>query len=190
VLGREKVTRRWLLWVKAWCFAGVLELRKSEAPLLRDLEKAGDLSIAETLGTDMLELTAIANQVRESGKLPAKAAVGLDPAGVGGLIDALNTAGISGEQIVGISQGWRLGGAITTAERALADGTLKHAGQPLMQWCVGNAKVEARANSKLITKQASGTGKIDPLMAAFNAVSLLSQNPPAPVALDVGAMIA
>lgn len=179
VLGREKVTRKWLLWVKAWCFAGVLELRKSEAPLLRDLEKAGDLGIAETLGTDMLELTAIARTVRQSGKLARKAAVGLDPAGIGGIIDALNAAGITGEQIVGISQGWRLGGAITTAERALADGSMKHGGQPLMQWCVSNAKVEARANSKLITKQASGTGKIDPLMAAFNAVSLMSMNPAA-----------
>lgn len=29
----------------------------------------------------------------------------------------------------------------------------------------------------LITKQASGTGKIDPLMATFNATELLSRNP-------------
>ena len=30
---------------------------------------------------------------------------------------------------------------------------------------------------QLITKQASGTAKIDPLMATFNAVSLISLNP-------------
>jgi phage terminase large subunit-like protein len=46
-----------------------------------------------------------------------------------------------------------------------------------MAWSVSNAKVEPRANSMLITKQASGTAKIDPLMALFNAVSLLSLNP-------------
>jgi phage terminase large subunit-like protein len=46
-----------------------------------------------------------------------------------------------------------------------------------MAWCVGNAKVEPRANSMLITKQASGSAKIDPLMALFNAVTLLSLNP-------------
>uniref|UniRef100_UPI003CCFFFE5 hypothetical protein n=1 Tax=Escherichia coli TaxID=562 RepID=UPI003CCFFFE5 len=38
---------------------------------------------------------------------------------------------------------------------------------PLMAWCVGNARVEPKGNAILITKQASGRGKIDPLMALF-----------------------
>ncbi|EML8725184.1 TPA: terminase large subunit, partial [Escherichia coli] len=78
---------------------------------------------------------------------------------------------------VGISQGWKLGGAIKTTERKLAEGVLVHGGQPLMAWCVGNARVEPKGNAILITKQASGRGKIDPLMALFNAVSLISLNP-------------
>jgi phage terminase large subunit-like protein len=48
-----------------------------------------------------------------------------------------------------------------------------HGGRPMMAWCVGNAKVEPSGNAILITKQASGTAKIDPLMALFNAVSLM-----------------
>ena len=76
-----------------------------------------------------------------------------------------------------MSQGWKLNGAIKTTERQLAGGDLVHAGQALMAWCVGNAKVVPVGNAVTITKQASGSAKIDPLMAGFNAVSLMALNP-------------
>ncbi len=110
--------------------------------------------------------------------------VGLDPAGIGAVIDALLAAGITEEQIVGISQGWKLTGAIKTTERKLAEGVLMHCGQLLMAWACGNAKGVPSANAFLITKQASGTAKIDPLMSTFNAVSLLSLNPEARGGMD------
>jgi phage terminase large subunit-like protein len=81
------------------------------------------------------------------------------------------------EAIIGISQGWKMVGAVKTAERRLAEGTLLHGGQPIMAWCVGNARVEPRGNAIIITKQASGSAKIDPLMALFDAVSLMSLLP-------------
>jgi phage terminase large subunit-like protein len=46
-------------------------------------------------------------------------------------------------------------------------------------WCVGNAKVEPRGNAVTITKQASGTAKIDPLMAMLNAMTLIAKSPKA-----------
>jgi phage terminase large subunit-like protein len=36
-----------------------------------------------------------------------------------------------------------------------------------MSWCVGNARVEPKGNPIVITKQASGSAKIDPLMTTF-----------------------
>ncbi|MCW5738379.1 MAG: terminase large subunit [Enhydrobacter sp.] len=175
VLGRDRFTRHWLLWSRAWAHRSVLERRKGEVSVLRDFETAGDLRIVANLGDDIAEIATLAEHVDESGKLGS---VGLDPFGVGAIVDALAEVGIAGnDRVVGITQGWKLTGAIKTAERKLADGTLRHGGCGLMAWAVGNAKVEPRGNAIAITKQASGSAKIDPLMAAFNAVALMAMNP-------------
>ena len=96
---------------------------------------------------------------------------------IGAIVDAIVDRKIDFERIVGIPQGWRMVGAVKTAERWLADGKLQHGGQPLMAWSIGNAKPEARGNAVVITKQQAGTAKIDPLMALFNAGTLMSLNP-------------
>lgn len=175
VVGRERGTRHWLHWGHAWAHASVLERRKSEAERLRDLAKLGDLTIVDTPGDDVEAVADICARIDELGLLHQ---VGLDPVGIGAIVDALAEAGIEGNDRVGaVSQGWKLAGAIKTLERKLADGSFWHGGQPLMAWAVGNAKVEPRGNAIMITKQAAGTAKIDPLMAAFNAVALMSMNP-------------
>lgn len=181
VIGRVRESRTWLHWAHAWAHPSVLDRRKSEAPRLRDLEATGDLTIVDKIGDDVDQLAAIVARINEAGLLDK---VGLDPAGIGAVLDALADVGIDEEQIVGISQGWKLTGAIKTTERRLAEGTLIHCGQPLMAWSCGNAKGVPSANAFLITKQASGTAKIDPLMATFNAVSLMALNPEARGGLD------
>lgn len=174
LVGRDAATHEWLSWCKAWAHPSVLERRKSEAPRFKDFAADGDLVLVEAVGDDVGEVVGIVQQVLATGKLDK---IGVDPVGIGSVLDALEDAGVDKEKVVGVSQGWRLGGAIKTTERALAAGTLHHGGAPLMAWSVSNARVEPRANSILITKQASGTAKIDPLMALFNAVSLMSLNP-------------
>lgn len=181
VMGRERDARTWLHWSHAWAHPSVLERRKSEAPRLRDLEAAGDLTIVERIGDDVEQLARYIARVNDAGLLDK---VGLDPAGIGAVLDALLEAGVEEDQTIGISQGWKLTGAIKTTERKLAEGVLLHCGQPLMAWACGNAKGVPSANAFLITKQASGTAKIDPLMATFNAVSLLSLNPEARGGMD------
>lgn len=175
-IGRCESTGRWLAFCKAWAHPSVLERRKEIAPRLQDFARDGDLVLVQRIGEDMDQLAGMVAEVEDYGLLDK---VGIDPGGIGGVLDALVAAGVPQEKIIGISQGWRLGGSIKTAERKLAEGVLKHQGSPMMAWCVGNAKVEPKGNSILITKQASGTAKIDPLMALFNAVSLMSLNPEA-----------
>lgn len=182
IAGRDRKTRDWLTWSHAWCHVKMLERRKSEESKLRDFEKQGDLTIVSKVGDDADEVAMYVSQIYEAGLLDK---VGMDPAGIGVLLDTLIDAGIPQESVIGISQGWKLGGACKTTERKLAEGSLRHSPQPLMNWCVGNAKVVISGNAPLVTKGASGIGKIDPLMALFNAISLISLNP-APTKKDYG----
>jgi len=186
VLGREAGTRRWLWWAKAWAHEIVLERRKELAPQLRDMEKAGELTIVGTPGEDVQQVADIVSRVAAVGLLPEKHAIGVDPAGIGAVVDELTdpARGFTLEQITAVSQGWKLNSAIKTTERQLAGGDLVHAGQSLMAWAVGNAKVVPVGNAVTITKQASGTAKIDPLMAGFNAVTLMGMNPEASNGMD------
>jgi len=178
VVGRDRETHKWLAWCHAYMHPMVLEKRKSEAPKLLDFVEDGDLTISKIMETAFEGVAQIVVEVNESGAL---AAVGLDPYGVAGIVHAMARRGISGdERVVGVSQGYKLTGTIKMAEVKLADGEMIHCGSPLMSWCVGNAKVEPKGNAIVVTKQASGTGKIDPLMALFNAVALMSQNPEPP----------
>jgi len=176
VTGRVGASREWVTWTHAWAHESVLIRRKKEAARFKDFEKDGDLTIVERIGDDVLEVASIVAQVEQSGKLDK---VGVDPAGIGSILDAMIEAGVPQEKVIGITQGWRMTGAIKTTERKLAEGGLIHGGQRMMNWCVSNAKVEPRGNAVIITKQAAGSAKIDPLIAMFNSVSLMALNPEA-----------
>jgi phage terminase large subunit-like protein len=175
VVGRERATRKWLVWTRAWAHPIALDRRKSEESRYEDFKEQGDLIIIEQLPGDVAAVAAVVKQINESGLL---ASVGLDPEKTHKVMfQALIDAGIDEAMCFGVPQGWKLVGPISVTERKLAEGVLVHGGQPLMNWCVGNAKVEPRGNALIITKQASGIAKIDPLMALFNAVSLMALDP-------------
>jgi phage terminase large subunit-like protein len=181
VIGRDRESRKWLWWSHAWVHEIALERRKEIAPRLRDFERAGELTIVAVPGDDVEQVANIISQVRDAGLLPTKHAIGVDPAGIGAVIDELvsQDRGFALDQITAVQQGWKLNGAIKTTERALAGGEVLHGGGGLMSWCVGNARVVQVGNAITITKQASGTAKIDPLMAGFSAVTMMALNPQA-----------
>ncbi|EXI43322.1 phage Terminase family protein [Acinetobacter baumannii 923118] len=176
VLGRDAKDRSiWYLWTKAWVHPIALQRRKEIAPRLRDFEKQGDLVIVKNIGEDVTEAGEIAKKGFDTGKMPEKA-FGLDKLGMPALQDGLIDAGIPFESLFAIPQGYMLSGYATTAERKLAEKKLFHADQPLMTWCVGNAKGKRSGNAVIITKQESGVCKIDPVISMFNAVALMSLN--------------
>jgi len=180
VIGRERGTRRWLHWGHAWAHKIVLTRRPEIAPRLTDFARDGDLTMVERPGDDVTALADIVCRVRDAGLLPDKQGIGVDGAGIADVVDELSGRDFNadpGGDIVAISQGWRLNGAIKTTERKVAGGEFVHCGQGLMAWTVGNARTVQQGNAISITKAVSGTGKIDPLMAIFDAVSLMALNP-------------
>lgn len=200
VAGRETGTGRWLFWVHAWARNSVLDRNKSVGSVLRDLEASGDLTICDEMEfdeagvmaaieagnavevaepPDISGVIAVIEQVRGTGLLPEKDGIAVDPAGISLTVDALNRIGIENDAIFPVTQGWRLNPAVTMLPRMLHSGMARHAGQPMMNWCVGNAKETLNGNARSISKAVSGAAKIDPVIAMLNAFMLLARAPQA-----------
>ena len=182
--------KRWLSWSHAWAQDIVLERRKAIASKLRELERAGELTILRNgeiaengLPADIAGIMEVVCRIRDEGLL---CCVAVDPSGLGELVEALAEEEIIEDNrefgqnyVIGAPQGYAMMNALKTAERKLANGSLIHADQALMDWCVGNLKIEATATAIRATKQHAGDAKIDPAMALFNAVTVMATNPDA-----------
>jgi phage terminase large subunit-like protein len=154
----------------------VLEQRKAIASRLVQAQAAGELTIVEHAAEDIEQIVALIADIRDKKLL---ACVAVDPAGLGELIEGLREIQVTqeGEQVVGAPQGYQLMNAIKTAERKTENGTLKHAPNKLMDWCIGNIKIEPTATAIRATKQNAGDAKIDPAMALFDAVTVMVLDP-------------
>lgn len=199
LIGREKETKRWLVWAHAWAWSVVWQRRQDivtqlngfvaegslsrcELPADDDLASAAEEAEAaadEDLTEDLIGVADVLVRVRDAGLFPKDDAIGLDPAGVATLVDELAKRGFTDDQMRAIPQGWKLSSAIKGAARKLASRTMRHGGSLLMAWCVGNVKQEPRGMSAVsITKQ-SPSAKIDPVAAMFSAAMLMINNPEA-----------
>lgn len=180
-LGRERETKRWLAWQRAWCFDVVLEKRDSIASLLKDFESAGDLTIlpSSQTGRDIDEIIDLIEAVKARGILGP---VAVDPAGLGEMVDELAKIGVTVEAggVIGVAQGYAMMNALKTCERKLANGTLLHCGSSIATWCVTNLKIEPLATAIRATKQNAGDAKIDVAMSMFNSAMVMSKDPSPP----------
>lgn len=185
VVGRERGTGIWLGWAHAWAQRIALKRRQSVAPTLLGFEADGDLTICDS-GVELLaQMAAVAARVKDSGLMPAEGGIAIDPWSMGPIVDALVAAGFDpGDEsakraghMYGIRQGVALSSAIHTVEFKLDNGLLRHDGSPLMNWCVSNALVQLRGANRFVSKELSGAGKIDPLIALLNAVKVMETGP-------------
>jgi phage terminase large subunit-like protein len=175
-LGRCRETKHWLAWSHAWCHESVLQRRQTIAATLQDFQNRGELTIVQD---ELDDITAIVEIISDIKRRNLLAAVAVDPAGLGEVVDALGKIGVSvaDKNLIGAPQGYQMMNAIKGSERKLANGTLWHTGSSLMSWCVGNVKIEPTATAIRATKQNAGDAKIDCAMAMFDA-ALVMQNKP------------
>jgi len=178
VIGREKITRRWLVWSHAYAHPILLDRRKEIAAQIQDFEEEGALSFC-AVPDDVTALAAVVGKVRDAGLLPEKNGVGFDPNNIGAIVEALALKNISGDVLRRLLQGPALSPALWGLERKLSDDTLSHGATRLMNWVVGNVKIEVKGNGNMATKQQAGRAKIDPFVAMLCAAILMSWNPAA-----------
>lgn len=208
VVGREKVTKRWLGWACALISTIGLYRRKANLNEYRKFIRSGDLivfrfhskdaeeaesdpdvaallaefppaiSVEGELPFDIKFVVELVAKIRDAGLL---AQVGVDAAGIGAIVDALAGIDITqdAETLDAVRQGIGLMGAYKTVERKLGDRTFLHCGSELLNWCVGNARVVLTTTASRIAREEAGFGKIDPLIALFNAAHLMTLNPEA-----------
>lgn len=189
VIGREKGTRRWLIWSHAYAHPIVLsERRKDIASTLEGFRKEGSLTVCE-VGEYIADIASTVVRLHQAGLLPEKDAVGFDPNNIAAFIDALAAEGIEGPMLRRLLQGPALSPALWGLEHKLSDSTVVHSGLDLMNWCVGNVKIEVKGNGNMATKQAAGRAKIDPFVAMLCAAILMSWNPSAAGRPTAAAMI-
>ncbi len=178
IMGRmvKQRVKRWISWSHAWCHEGVLERRKSIASQLLDFQRAGDLTIVGDELIDVASIVELVKIVKERGLLGG---VGVDPAGLGEFVELLGDIEVTQDNglLHGVPQGFGMMNAIKTTERRLAKGMLLHCGGPMMAWCVANLKIEPTATAIRATKQNAGDAKIDPVMALFDAATVMVTNP-------------
>ena len=199
LIGREKGSKRWLIWCHAWAWSVVWKRRQDIATILDELIAEGtltrcempeeadlasigdgdDVEEEEDLTEDVQGVVEALVRVMDAGLLPDKDAVGLDPAGVAAIVDELAKRGFTDDHLRSIPQGWRLTAVIKGLARKCAARTVRHGGTKLMTWCIGNVKQEPRGTSGVAITKQSASAKIDPFAAMMSAATLMTLNPEA-----------
>ena len=180
LVGRCAETGDYLCWTKSWCYEAVKNKFKEISETIDDFVGDGDLVFCdeESQNTDIDEAVEILCQVHAAGLFPPEEAIGLDSDNIKEIEDTIVAAEIPHELLANIRQGFALSSSIWGAERRLRNKTLWHAGQEILEWCVGNVAAVLAYSGVKFEKQTESS-KIDPVIAMINAIALMDRNPEA-----------
>lgn len=180
-IGREKGSRRWKLWVKAWMQDDFLTAHPAMASRLEDFVADADLVLCDQADQPIIEIAEIIEQVKDAGLLPEKGAVGVDSRLIGALLDELERRDISidGGQVAPVVQGRALSDAVWGVEYKLKNGSFVHCGSRLLNWAMSGTAIEQPGKYVMMVKADRVRDRIDPFVAGITAASMMSRNPEA-----------
>lgn len=89
-----------------------------------------------------------------------------------------------------MGQGYRdLSPCVSSFERLVLDGRLRHGGNPLLRWAIANVAIETDAAANRKPSKLRSRGRIDPAVASIMAVGL-AERQPAPPSFEFTGMFA
>ena len=118
VVGRDATTHDWIGWAKARAHPVVLERRKDVSAEPARLREAGRPVLVDQIGEDVEQVAALVAGIEKTGLLDK---VGVDPAGLGGILDALADAGCPPRRSSAFRGAGSSPAQSKTAERRLAE---------------------------------------------------------------------
>ena len=140
--------------------------------------------IIPTPGTRVVRKAWVAAKLRELAADFEVDCVGYDRWGIGELTSQCDADGVTLPRLEPMGQGFRdMGPAVEAFETAVLDGKLRHAGNPLLRWCLSNVALETDPTGARKIHKARSRGRVDPILAAIMAVGYAAR-PAAPASFE------
>ena len=173
------------IWSQQYLHKDGYNKRREHVPY-DDFIASGELLVSERDNNDMVEMTKIVFELKDTGRL---AAVGVDPMG---LIEFAATLEAKKIEVIGIKQGYQMNPSLISFERNLYGGKIVHGGKPMLRWNIGNGQLQERGQAMALTKPSDmkgGSQKIDGLVCCVMCMALADDPEIKPKNLDIAGMI-
>ena len=157
------------IWIEPFCWAprGVLKQRERSNRMRYDQWVAsGHLQLTDG---DVIEYDEVYGQIKRLAQTYQINDIAIDRWNCAQLAQQMQSDGL---QVVAFGQGYAsMSPAAKDFETLLASRKLRHGGNPVLRWCLGNCSIESDAAGNIKPSKSKSSEKIDGLVASIMAVA-------------------